>query len=64
MEVERASLYIAKESAKVKEKESETEKQLEMIRAETKAAISKINSEKEILMKNGSMKAAEIENTI
>jgi len=64
MEGEKTLLYIAKESQKVKEKEAETEKLLEMIRAETISSVSRINSEKEIFQKNGTNRRQNIENEI
>jgi len=64
MEAEKSTLYIAKESQKVKEKEAETEKLLQMTRADTNAAVSKINMEMNILQKNGTNQIQLIENEI
>jgi len=42
MESEKATLMIARESQKVREKEAETDKLIEMIKAETQAVVSQI----------------------
>jgi regulator of protease activity HflC (stomatin/prohibitin superfamily) len=64
MEAEKAALLTAKESQKVKEKEAESDKLIEMIKAETIASVSTITMQKEILMKDGTNRIQAIENDI
>ena len=72
MEGEKTRLLIARESGKVKEKgnqpnndseneETETEKVIMKIRAETAAAVAQIEMQEQIILKEGKQKLQEIE---
>ena len=63
-EVERTKLLIKKEEQKLREKESEIEKKISKIQAETENKISEINNHINLAEKEANKEIASIENSI